>query len=335
MNIRVLLFASLWLASHCFMPAAYAETVVLSVPGPGSISYLPVYLAKAIAVDQSEGLDLKLSYVGGGPIALREMNEKNSDFIAAGLGAIADARANGNKVVAIGQLSQSAMYVFLLRSGLKGEVKNIAQLRGKRIGTTASTAKNRSMGYMMMGYLLQRAGLKSVDVQYISVGQNRETQRAAMTSGSVDAIMGDEPFASELVEQGVAVKLADLYLPKSSSDLVGGPIVHAALATSEEVLQNHPETVKKVLRMYDRTLQWMAQHTAREITDKLADQPGFTPEKIRQLADILQRNQGMYPKQLSWDPVAVETTEKFFHEMAESPAEKQLKFKDFVRNIAR
>ncbi|MGC2047840.1 MAG: hypothetical protein WA635_04435 [Gallionella sp.] len=33
--------------------SAQAETIVLAVPGPGTLSYLPVYLAKAIAADQS------------------------------------------------------------------------------------------------------------------------------------------------------------------------------------------------------------------------------------------------------------------------------------------
>lgn len=335
MQMRIFLFAPLLLASFFCHPAAFAETIVLAVPGPGSLSYLPVYLAKAIAADQSEGLDLKLSYVGGGPVALRELNERNCDFISVGLAAIADARFSGNNVVAIGQLSQSAMYVLLLRSGLQKEVKSLAQLKGKRIGTASSTVQNRSMGHMMTEYLLQRSGLSGDDVQFVSVGQNRESQLAAISSGAVDAMMGDEPFSSELVAQGVAIKLADLYFPKTSADLVGGPLVHASLATREGVLRDHPETVRKVVRMYDRTLQWMVQHTAQEIMDKLADQPGFTPEKTRQLVGILYRNRGMYPRQVAWDPLAVETTETFFHETAKSPAEKMLKFSEFIRDAGK
>lgn len=310
--------------------SALSETVVLAVPGPGSLSYLPVYLAKAIAADQAEGLELKLNYVAGGPVALRDLRENNCDFIAVGLAAIADARADGMPVVAIGQLSQSAMYVFLLRSDLKKQVKNIAQLKGRRIGATTSTSSTRSMGHMMTEYLIQRAGLKNSDVQFVSVGQNRDTQRAALVSSTVDATMGDEPFASELVAQGVAVKLADLYLPQQSSSMLGGPVVHAALASREEVLLQHPDTVKKVLRMYDRTLQWMVQHTAQEIVDKLADQPGFIPEKKRLLVDILSRNIGMYTKHTKWDSKAVANSEQFFHAVSTSPKEVNLKFSEFV-----
>ena len=319
---------ALWM-SLC--AAANAETIVLAVPGPGTLSYLPVYLARAIAADRAEGLELKLRYFSGGPLAMRDMMNNNSDFLVIGLPAIAAGRADDKPVVAIGQLSQSAMYVFLLQRDLKDSVHSIAQLKGKRIGTTSSTAKERSMGHMMTEYLIRRAGLKSGDVQFISAGQNRLEQGAALTSATVDAMMGDEPFASELVEQGVAVRLADLYSPKQSSELLGGPIVHAALATRENVYAHHPKTVKKVRRMFDRTLQWMAAHTAREVVDKLDGQPGFDAAKSKLLADILERNRGMFPARINWDAQAVATTERFFHDMSGNAKEAKLPFADFVR----
>lgn len=324
----------LFAISATFSAPINAETVVLAVPGPGSLTYLPVYLAKAIAADQSEGLELKLRYVSGGPLALRDLQDKNSDFAAVGLPAIAAARADGAPVVAIGQLSQAAMYVFLLRSDLKNQVHSIAQLKGRRIGVTSSTTSGRSMGHMMMEFLLLRAGLKNSDVQFVSVGQNRETQSAALSSGTVDALMGDEPFATDLLSRGVAVKLADLYLPKNSKELLGGPVVHAALATREDVLVQHPVTVKKILRMYDRVLQWMAQHSAQEVADKLADQPGFNPERTKVIMGILQRNQGMYTQHTKWDNTAVATTERFFRSTALETSEINLLFADFVRTTA-
>jgi NitT/TauT family transport system substrate-binding protein len=319
---------TLWLT----LPATtHAETIVLAVPGPGTLSYLPIYLAKAIEADNAEGLELKLRYFAGGPLAMRDMLNNNSDFVAIGLTAIAAGRAEGQQVFAIGQLSQSAMFVFLLRASLKDRVQNIAQLKGKRIGTPTSTSTQRSMGHMMTEYLIQRAGLNSNDVQFISTGQNREAQSAALSSATVDALMGDEPFSSELVDQGVAVRLADLYGPKQSNELLGGPIVHAALATREEIYAQHPATVKKTLRMFDRALQWLSSHSAREIVDKIAGQPGFEAANRTQMVEILQRNQGMFPNRLAWDAQAVATTERFFHSMARNPKETRLTFADFVR----
>jgi NitT/TauT family transport system substrate-binding protein len=312
---------------------AHAQTVVLAVPGPGNLPFLPVYLAKAIEADHAEGLELKLRYLNGGPLAMRDLMSNNSDFAVIGLPAIAAARADNMPVIAIGQLSQSAMFVLLLRAELKGQVHSIAELKGRRIGTASSTKSQRSMGQMMTEFLIQNAGLQSNDVQFIATGLNRESQRAALASASVDAIMGDEPFASELVAQGLAVRLADLYPQNQSSKLLGGSIIRAALSTREDVSVRYPQVVRKVQRMFERTLHWMSTHSAQEIVDKLANQPGFDAASRRLMGEILQNNKGIFPNRLTWDAQAVATTESFFHSMASNPKESQLPFADFVRSV--
>ena len=311
---------------------AHAETVVMAVPGPGNMAFLPVYLTKAIGADHDEGLTLKLRYFNGGPLAIRDLITHNSDFVAVSLPAIAAARADGMPVVAFGQLSDSAMFVLLLRANLKNQITSIAQLNGRRIGTPAGTSTQRTMGQMVAEYLLSRAGLKPNDTLFIPTGLNRESQHAALSSGTVDALIGDEPFASELVAEGVAVILADMYSVAQSKALLNGSIVRAALATRESVYAQHPSTVKKVQRMLNRTLEWLSKHSSQEIAHKLASQPGFDAANTKQLIAILQRSQGMFPNQLAWNTQAVATTESFFHRMAANQAESDLHFADFIRN---
>jgi NitT/TauT family transport system substrate-binding protein len=313
------------------MGSSRAETIVLSVPGPGTLVYMPVQLAKAIEADSAEGLDLKLRFFSGGPLALRDLTENNCDFAVVGLPAIASARADNMKIFAIGQLSQAAMVSLILRSTLKNKVHTLAQLKGKRVGVNTSTRTARSTSQMLTEYVLQRAGLSAGDVQIIPAGQNREAQRAALSSDTVDAVMADEPFATELENSGEAVSLVNLYNPQKSRELLGGPFVHAAIATRENVYSNYPETVAKVQRMFDRTLQWIAHHSAAEVIAKLKDQPGYDQVNNSALLSVLQKNPGMYSEHIAWNPKAVETTEKFVHTMAADQAEKQLLFADFVR----
>jgi NitT/TauT family transport system substrate-binding protein len=330
---------ALWMALSA---TAQAETVVLSVPGPGPLSYLPIYLAKAIGADHDEGLELKLRYFANGPLAMRDMMNNNSDFLSIGLPAIAVGRADGLPIFAIGQLSQSGTFVLLLRSGLKNKVHSLSQLKGKgmSIGTSTGIASNtssqRSMGYMLTDFLLRRNGLNPKDpndVQFISAGKTRDAQADALRTGSVDVLMGDEPFASELVAKGVALRLADLYPPKQSRELIGGTLIHAALATREDIYTQHPETVKKVQSMFDRTLLWLSTHSAQEVIDKLASQPGFeSAAQNKFLANKLQHNPGMFTNRIAWDAQALATTENFFHFEATTPAESNLLFGDFIRN---
>lgn len=144
--------------------------------------------------------------------------------------------------------------------------------------------------------------------------------------------MGDEPFATELESQGEATILVNLYNPQKSRELLGGTFVHAALSTREDVYRQYPQTVRKVQRMFDRTLQWIATHTPAEVIAKLADQPGFGGDKNKILLSVLQKNPGMYPDHCDWDQSAVETTEKFFREMAVNEKESGIRFSGFVRN---
>jgi NitT/TauT family transport system substrate-binding protein len=145
--------------------------------------------------------------------------------------------------------------------------------------------------------------------------------------------MGDEPFATEMESQGEAAILVNLYNPQQSRELLGGPFVHAALATREDVFRQYPQTVRKVQRMFDRTLQWIAKHSPEEMIAKLANQPGFDGANNKVLLAVLQKNPGMYPEQSAWDTQAVETTEKFVRGMAANEKEAQIHFADFVRNV--
>ena len=55
-NVFFRAMLALWMTLSA---AAQAETIVLAVPGPGSLAFLPVYLAKAIEADHEQGLELK------------------------------------------------------------------------------------------------------------------------------------------------------------------------------------------------------------------------------------------------------------------------------------
>jgi len=325
--INLFFIGLLTLASAC-----RAQTVILSVPGPGSLVYLPVQLAVAIEADRAEGLELQLRFFSGGPLALRDLNGYNSDFAVVGLPAIATARADKMPLFSIGQLSQSAMVSLMLRRDLKGKVKNVAQLKGRRVGVNTSTRTARSTSQMLTEYLIKRAGIDENDVQIIPTGQTLDAQRSALKSKTVDAVMGDEPFASELVAKNEVSILVDLYDPKISSELLGGPFVHAALTTREDVFKQHPQSVTKVQRMFDRTLQWMGQHSPEEIIAKLSQQPGFDEKNSSALLAVLKLYPKMYPTQSAWDTQAIITTEKFFHSMAKDEAETVLQFSEFIRS---
>ncbi len=113
----------------CTGGVAQAQAVTrasIAVPGPGNLLFLPITLARKIGADRAEGIELDIRFFGGGPQAYREMLERNTDFSAGGLPALALQRMGGKPVVSVVALSRVPGYTLLLRSSLQGNVKSIA-----------------------------------------------------------------------------------------------------------------------------------------------------------------------------------------------------------------
>ena len=124
------------LALATAMPPALAAPlrVTLAVPGPGNLLTLPLPLAAHIGADRAEGLAFDIQYVGGGPQALRNMLERNSDFACAGLSALSLQKYNGKPVRCIVAMTRVPAYTLLVRSSLRGQIRKIADLPGRVVG---------------------------------------------------------------------------------------------------------------------------------------------------------------------------------------------------------
>ena len=189
-------------------PATRAATPIrtgIAVPGPGNLLFLPITLASRIGADQAEGLELDIHYVSGGPVAYKSMLDRNVDFSAGGLPALALQRVSGSPVVCIAPITRVPAYTLLARADLKNKVKKIADLKGRVVGVKGHVPGGRSTSQLFTEFVLGTAGLTPEKVNFVSVGQAYDSQHAALASGTVDAIMGDEPFASRMVKAKVAL----------------------------------------------------------------------------------------------------------------------------------
>jgi len=280
-------------AGGFFGPAAAASPAraTISVPGPGNLLYLPIPLASRIGADLAEGLELDVRYTGGGPQAIRSMLERNSDFSAAGLSALALQKLNGKPVVCIVPLTRVPAYTLLVRANLRGKVRTIADLKGRVVGVKGHVPGGRSTSQLFAEHLLAQAGLKPDQVNYVSAGQSYDSQHAALSSGSVDAIVGDEPFVTRLVRQKVAFPLADYHDPETTRKQMGGLFLNGMVATREDMMAARPELVEKVVRTLTRTLGWIAAHKAEDIVDALS--PG-DPEERKTLLDVMRLRKNIY-----------------------------------------
>jgi NitT/TauT family transport system substrate-binding protein len=251
--------------------AAFAEPmkIAVSVPGPRNISYLPIDLIGRIGADRAEGAEVRLYQVGGGAVALEELISRNSDFAVAGLPAAMSLRLNGANVVALAAVDDLPLFVLMVRAGLRNRVKSVADLKGRVIGVNTSTLSSKTTSQQLAELVLQSGGVPPDSMRFTAAGQSWVEQSSLLISGAADALMGDEPFASRLLAEQRVFFLANLADPETSRRIPGAGFLHAALVTRAELAAQEPRKAEAMVRILQRTLRWMASHSAEEIVAAL------------------------------------------------------------------
>lgn len=295
------------------LPAAAADEprrIVVSAPGPRNISYLPVDLIPRIGADRDEGVELQILHTGGGAVALNNLVTRNADFAVAGVPAAMSLRANGGDVVVIAPVDDAPLFVLMVRAALGGEVKRIADLKGKVIGVNTSTKASKTTSQQLAELLLRSGGVPLDAVRIVPAGQSWVEQSSLMLSGAADAVMGDEPFASRLLADGRVFFLAHLAEPATVAGIRGTGFLHAALETRGDVVAKEPAKAEKMVRMVRKSLAWIASHTAPEVVAALG------VEEAQERESLL-HSLARYPRAFSRDgrfsSAQLEETDAFFH----------------------
>jgi NitT/TauT family transport system substrate-binding protein len=294
--------------------------IVVSVPGPFNLSYLPIDLISRIGADKTEGVSLKLLHTGGGAVALNNLVTRNADFSVAGMPAAMSLRANGGDVVAITAVNDAPLFVLMVRAALKGEVKRIADLRGRIIGVNTSTKNSKTTSQQLLELLLKSDGVAIDAVRIVPAGQSWVEQASLLVTGTADAVMGDEPFASRLLAEDKVFFLANLADPAIQKKIPGANFLHAALETRGELIRNEPEKVEKMVRMLRATLQWMARQKPETIVGKLDIQDAVERDA---LLAALRKYRHAYSPDGRLSTSQLKETERFFRTTNESNAAAQ------------
>jgi len=302
--------------------------LAISFPGPRNISYLPLDVAPKIGADRAEGAQLEILHTGGGAVALGNLLNRNVDFAVAGLPAAMSQRTNGDRVVAIAPVNDAPLFILMVRADLKGKVKRIADLKGKVVGVNTSSLTSKTTSQQLAELLLRSDGVAPEQVRLLAAGQSWPEQSSLLEQGVVDAIMGDEPFASRLREAGKVFFLADLSDPRTTQRIRGANFLHAALETREETLKQHPGEVARMVRILKRTLAWMASHTPEQIVDVLAVTDA---EERKALITSLRRYPRLYSKDGRFSSRQLKETETFFQTTSgNAPSARALRLDDMV-----
>ncbi len=222
-----------------------AEVVRFAYPAK-SLNYLPLFLGKAKGLYEGEGIDLNLvqvsSILSAKALTTGDLEFSGSDAQVMG----AAAKGLPLKVVAYITVKPS----FWLMS--KPEIHSIPDLKGKRVGTTAIGSSTD----LLARYILKKNGLvPDKEVTLFATGTTGNIL-TAMKAGVVDAGMLSPPFHAMAKNLGFRILT---YL----GDHVETSL--SAIGTSDKLIREKPEMVKKVIRAALKAIRFVRQNRAETI----------------------------------------------------------------------
>lgn len=285
------------------------KIIYVAVPGPNNISYLPIELIPKIGADQAEGIKLKLIHTGGGSVALSQLLNYNAEFAVAGLPAQMSLKSNNQQVVTVAAVNDKPSFVLMVRQELVGHIKAIADLDGHVIGVNSSSLISKTTSQQLLELLLSNAGVSLNAVNIIAAGQSWKEQSSLLLSAKVDAIMGDEPFASRLRRQGQVFFLFNLADDNVNKLIKGANFLHAALATRQDIINQQPQLVEKMILALKRALAWIDHHRPDELIEQLNISDA---DERNAFLEVLQNYKNLYSRDGHFSKSQLHETEIFF-----------------------
>lgn len=227
----------------------------------------------AVAEDQGlwekHGIDANVSSFTNGPLQIQALDTGDLDFGYIGPGAFWLPATGQAKIVALNTLGNADRVI------AQPGIDSIEDLAGKTVGVPEGTS-----GDMILTLALEHAGLSKDDVEVVNM--DASTIVSAFSSGQIDAAGFWYPAISTIKEQ--VPDVVELAKNEDFSDTTAFP---TAFVAGNDLVENEPETVEKVLAVLREAMAFRAENM---------------PETIELTAAMLQ----LEPAQVEADAANVE-----------------------------
>ncbi|AFY32754.1 ABC transporter substrate-binding protein [Calothrix sp. PCC 7507] len=142
----------------------------------------------------------------------------------------------------------------------KSPIKKVTDLKGKKIGNPSGKS------YTFAVRVLERAGLKDTDVEWIQV--ENDAGRAALLSGAIDVWGTWDPFYA-------SAEVAKEVVPLIDGE--GYQLNYVALFGRAEYIEQHPDTIQRFLQAYKQASIWVKDNRQAAV-DILVKENKLSPE---------------------------------------------------------
>ena len=236
---RATLLAPLVLAPTVLASPAIAQTrlpVRIAGGGIALYGYMPFFVAIGQKLFAKHGIEAEVSQFPGGARAMQALLGGSADMVCGYYEHTIQLAAKGAKLTAFVLQAQNSGLALGIRKELAGEIKTVADLKGRKIGVSAPG----SATHLFAMQLLVKAGLKPTDAAAIGVG-TAQTAQSAFERGDIDALSLFDPIINDLERKGSIVLLADARDTAGTQAVFGGPYASGCLyADAGWIPKNEP-----------------------------------------------------------------------------------------------
>ena len=277
------------------------EPVAFAYSQLGLLAHLPWQVALGQKYFEEQGLEPKSYNFESGAKSIAALIGGSADFAANALEHAIKAKVQGKDLVYVYSSTRLPGFGLAVASTQKGEIKSVADLKGKLVGVSGIGAAS----HVLLDFILRKNGVDPKDVKVIAVGLS--TFPPALEGGKIVAGMAGEPFFSRMIGKGTAFSLGNLSNLKETQAILGGEYVFSGAITRPDVIAKRPQVVQKVVTALVKASHFIETKTPEEIAAAVPQD--FVGDRA-QYVESLRASKEIYAPHGMIQPSGVETLVK-------------------------
>ena len=243
--------------------------VIIGVGGQTLLTYLPTTLAQELGYYKEEGLNVELQDLQGGSKALTAMVGGSTHVTSGYYEHTIQMQAKNQPIKAFVDMGESSGLALLVAPKNEGQIKSIADLKGKNVGVTSPGSSTD----MFVKFLLAENGMQQTDAAVSAIGAGSSAV-AAMEQNQVDAAVMLEPDISVLTKRigHDPVILEDVRTEEGLKEVFNTDAwPSASLYAKTDWLDQNKDAAGKLAKAIRRTLEFIDSHSGEEIAAEMPE----------------------------------------------------------------
>lgn len=241
-------------------PRLERAKIAIAVDGQSALHYLPLTLAEQLGFFKAEGLDVEILDFSSGAAAMQAVASGVAQVGAGTFEQLLQGKAGGRASQSFVLLGRAPGLALGVSPHAMPAYRQLADLKGKRIGVTAPEAPTHRMARLVLAH----AGLGDKDVDYVSLN-SADQAVVAYRLGQVHALSHGDAVMTLLEQRGEIHIVADTRTQRGTLALFGGAMPSACLYAPGDFIAQHPNTIQALAHALVRSLKWLQTAGPRDI----------------------------------------------------------------------